>query len=69
LCQAPVRWRSTLQSTVTLFTMEAEYMTMIEAIIEAIWLQGLLDNLEIDHDLLKIVTHWVIKPRFIILAY
>jgi len=49
-----VSWRSILQSTVALSTTEAEYMAMIEAIKEAIWLQGLLDDLGIEHDLLKI---------------
>jgi len=29
-------------------------MAMIEAIKEGIWFQGLLDDLEIDHDQLKI---------------
>ena len=44
----------TLQSTVALSTMEVEYMAMIEAMKEVIWLQGLLDDLGIDQDLLKI---------------
>ena len=43
--QALVSWRSTLQSTVALSTAEAEYMAMTEAMKEAIWLQGLLDDL------------------------
>jgi len=54
LSQAPVSWRSTLQATIALSTMEAEYMTMTEAMKEAIWLQGLLDDLRIDQDPLKI---------------
>jgi len=54
LSQAPVSWRSILQSTVVLSTTEAEYMVMTEAMKEAIWLQGLLDDLGIDQDLLKI---------------
>ena len=54
LSQAPVSWRFTLQSTVALSTMEAEYMAMTEAIKEAIRLQELLDHLEIDQDLLKV---------------
>ena len=52
--QVPVSWRSTLQSTVALSTTEAEYMVMTEAMKEAIWLQGLLDDLGVDQDLLKI---------------
>ena len=34
--------------------MEAEYMTMTDAMKETIWLQGLLDDLGIGQDLLKI---------------
>ena len=52
--QAPVSWRSTLQSTVALSTTEAEYMAMTEAMKEAIWLQGLLDDLGVEQDILKI---------------
>jgi len=48
LSQVPVSWHSTLQSTVTLSTIEVEYMAMTEAMKEAIWLQGLLDDLGID---------------------
>ena len=43
--KAPVRWKSTLQSTVALSTIEVEYMEITEAVKEAIWLQGLLDDL------------------------
>ena len=45
LAKAPVSWRSTLQSTVALSTTEAEYMAVTEAAKEAIWLQGLLEDL------------------------
>ncbi|CAA0806496.1 Uncharacterized mitochondrial protein AtMg00810 [Striga hermonthica] len=37
--KAPVRWKSTLQSTVALSTAEAEYMAVTKAVKEAIWLQ------------------------------
>ena len=36
LSQAPISWRSTLQSTVALFSMEAEYMAITEVIKKAI---------------------------------
>ncbi|GJT08382.1 transposable element, partial [Tanacetum coccineum] len=47
LAKAPVSWKSTLQSTTALSTTKAEYMAMTEAVKEAIWLQGLLDELGI----------------------
>ncbi|XP_075083396.1 secreted RxLR effector protein 161-like [Nicotiana tabacum] len=43
----PVSWKSTSQLTVSLSTTEAEYMTITEAVKEAIWLQGLLRELGI----------------------
>ena len=54
LSQVPESWRSILQSIIALSTIEAEYMAMMEAIKEAIWLQGLLDNLRTEQDVLKI---------------
>lgn len=45
-----VSWRSTLQSTVALSTTEMEYMAVTEAIKEAIWLQGLIDDLGVPQD-------------------
>ncbi|KAL5804929.1 hypothetical protein ACOSQ3_031729 [Xanthoceras sorbifolium] len=45
LAKGPVNWKSTLQSTVALSTTEAEYMAVSEAVKEAIWLQGLLEDL------------------------
>ena len=53
LSQEPVSWRSTLQSTIALSAMEAEYMAMTKAMKEAQF-QGLLDDLRIDQDLSKI---------------
>ena len=43
--RGPISWKSTLQSTVALSTTEAEYMAITKAVKEAIWLQGLLENL------------------------
>ena len=54
LSQVPVSWRSILQSTIALSTTEAEYMAMTKAMKEVIWFQGLLDDLGIEQDLLKI---------------
>ena len=38
-------WKATLQSTSAFSTTEVEYMTTIEAVKEAIWLRGLVDDL------------------------
>ena len=40
-----VSWKATLHNTVTLSTIEAEYMTAVEGIKEAIWLRGLFVEL------------------------
>jgi len=54
LSQAQVSWRCTSQLTVALSTTKAEYMTMTEAIKEAIWFQGLMDDLGIKEDFLRV---------------
>jgi len=54
LAQVTMSWRSILMYTIALSTVEAEYMAMMEAMKETIWLQGLFDDLGIDQDLLKI---------------
>ena len=48
-----ISWKATLQATVALSTTEAEYMAIIEAFKEAIWLQGLFGELS---DNVKIIT-------------
>ncbi|KAG8500107.1 hypothetical protein CXB51_003710 [Gossypium anomalum] len=45
LAGGPISWKSTLQSTVALSTTEAEYMTITEAVKEAIWLQSMVKTL------------------------
>nr|GEW46299.1 zinc finger, CCHC-type [Tanacetum cinerariifolium] len=40
-----VSWQATLQHVVALSTTEAEYMALIEAVKEGIWLRGLLEEL------------------------
>ena len=41
----PIRWLSTLQSTVALSTTKAEYMAVTEVFNEVIWLHGLINDL------------------------
>ncbi|CAL9028549.1 unnamed protein product, partial [Prunus brigantina] len=48
LAGGPVSWRSTLQFTVALSTTEVEYMAV--TVREAIWLQGLIDDLGVPQD-------------------
>ncbi|GKE79111.1 retrovirus-related pol polyprotein from transposon TNT 1-94 [Tanacetum coccineum] len=43
-----VSWKATLQHVVALLTTEAEYMTLTEAVKEAIWLRGLLEELGVE---------------------
>ncbi|GKB23452.1 retrotransposon protein, putative, ty1-copia subclass [Tanacetum coccineum] len=43
-----VSWKATLQHVVALSTTEAEYMALTEAVKEAIWLRGLLEELELE---------------------
>ncbi|KAG8500185.1 hypothetical protein CXB51_004397 [Gossypium anomalum] len=43
-----ISWKATLQTTVTLSTIEAEYMAITEACKEAIWLKGLFSELNGD---------------------
>ena len=47
LARLRVNWNSTLQSIAALSTIEIEYMAILEAVKEAIWLQGLLEELEV----------------------
>lgn len=49
-----VSCRSILQSTIALPTTKAEYMAITEAIKEAIWLQGLRDDLGIQQKVLEV---------------
>ncbi|GJR34315.1 retrovirus-related pol polyprotein from transposon TNT 1-94 [Tanacetum coccineum] len=43
-----VSWKATLQHVVTLSTTETEYMALTEAMKEAIWLRGLLEELGVE---------------------
>ncbi|KAE8731199.1 SWI/SNF-related matrix-associated actin-dependent regulator of chromatin subfamily A member [Hibiscus syriacus] len=52
--KAPVSWKSTLQSTVALSTIEAEYMAVTEVVKEVIWLQGLFGELGMEQKHIKV---------------
>ncbi|GJY99068.1 retrotransposon protein, putative, ty1-copia subclass [Tanacetum coccineum] len=43
-----VSWKATLQHVVALYTIEAEYMALTEAVKESIWLKGLLIKLGVN---------------------
>ena len=45
-----ISWKSVLQSTVALSTMEAEYMATTDAAKKAVWLKGLVEELGFKHD-------------------
>jgi hypothetical protein len=45
-----ISWKVTLQSTVALSTIEAEYMASAEAVKEAMWLRGLVNDLGLQQD-------------------
>ncbi|XP_019435951.1 PREDICTED: uncharacterized protein LOC109342419, partial [Lupinus angustifolius] len=47
LCGCTVSWKATLQSIVALSTTEAEYIAVTEAVKEAIWEKGLIEELGI----------------------
>jgi len=49
-----VSWLCTLQSTVALSTTEAEHMALTQAVKKTIWLQGLMDDLGIEQDFLRV---------------
>jgi len=45
-----ISWKVTLQSTVALSTIEAEYMAAAETVKEAMWLRGLVNDLGLQQD-------------------
>jgi len=54
LSQALLSWHCTLQYIVALSMTEAEYIALTETIKEATWLQGLMDDLGIEPDFLRV---------------
>jgi hypothetical protein len=52
---APVSWRSMFQSTVALSTTEAEYMVIAEGVKQALWLRGLLGDLGIRQERVRLM--------------
>jgi hypothetical protein len=54
MAKGPICWRSILQPTVALSTTEAEYMAMAEAIKEAIWTLGLIEDLGVNQHKLDV---------------
>jgi hypothetical protein len=49
-----VSWKATLQSTIVLSTIKAEYMAIIEGVKEAIWLKGLLEEISAETDSISV---------------
>lgn len=49
LARGPISWRSMLQATNALSTIEAEYMALTEASKEAVWLKDLVSELCLKH--------------------
>jgi hypothetical protein len=48
LCESCISWKATLQHTIVLSTTEAEFMSLTEAVNEAIWLHSFLGDLGIE---------------------
>jgi len=52
--QTLMSWCCTSQAIVALSMIEADYIALTEAVKEVIWLQGLMDDLGIEQDFLKV---------------
>ena len=50
-----INWRSSLQSVVALSMTEAEYMALVEAVKEGMWLRGLAEELGFKQDTVEIM--------------
>lgn len=54
LCESCVSWKTQIQSIVALLSTEAEYIATTEAAKEPIWLKGLLEELKLLEQVVKI---------------
>jgi hypothetical protein len=54
LCGSAVNWKASLQSVVALSTTEAEYVASTEGVKEAIWMRGLVSELGVPQDVIKV---------------
>lgn len=57
LCDSAISWKATLQSIAALSTTEAEYISAIEGVKEAIWLRGLVNELGLTQGLLTVFCY------------
>jgi hypothetical protein len=53
-CGSAVSWRASLQSVTALSTTEAKYVSATEGVKEAIWMQGLISELDVPQDVIKV---------------
>jgi len=49
-----ISWKAELQDTITLLATEAEYMAIVEASKEALWLRGLVETFSIIQDSVRV---------------
>ena len=71
--QCPIAWKSHMQKLVTLSSCEAEYVALVDAAKEALWLKNLLADLEFqqsavtiyvdNQSAIKLAKHSMVRPR------
>ena len=54
LADGPIYWKLSVQSIVAMSMTEAEYMTVVEAAKEALWMTGLVRELGVEQDGVKL---------------
>jgi hypothetical protein len=57
LCGSAVSWRASLQPVTALSTTEAEYVSATEGVKEAIWMRGLISELGVPQDVIKVYCY------------